>query len=486
MAPLGERAGGRCLAGVMINKQDILDRATEWRLRPDIVEKDYVLGWLLAALASHPETRATWVFKGGTCIKKCYFETYRFSEDLDFSLLPEAPYTETALRAVLLAVTRHASELSGIDFPADLIEVRGRPDAHGQSTFQGRIAYRGPLSIPSLPRVLFDLTQHERVLGPPVPRTPFHPYPDDLPDGATVLAYSLDELLAEKTRALYERTRPRDLYDVVYLLENRPDAFDLRQVHELFRRKCAVKGLEFPSCATLLRIVEDSEELRTEWAKMLANQLPELPELDDVRPRLPGLLAWIDQPAAVPIEAMLSPGPAPPEAVLVAPAGIQYWGGAPLETIRFAGANRLLLEFTYDGTPRLVEPYSLRQAATGNLLLYCWEQGDNHIKAFNIAKMAAVRPTRTPFQPRYRIEFIPGGPIAVPPTSSHPRPTSRPSRPSRPRGKSLPGYGPTYVFKCMTCNKQFRHSANDPTLRKHKTKDGWDCPGRHGYLVGME
>ena len=72
----------------MIRKQDILDRAAEWQLRPDIVEKDYVLGWLLAGLAVHPETRTYWILKGGTCIKKCYFETYRFSEDLHISLLP--------------------------------------------------------------------------------------------------------------------------------------------------------------------------------------------------------------------------------------------------------------------------------------------------------------------------------------------------------------------------------------------------------------
>ena len=35
----------------MIRKQDILDRVAEWHLRPEVVEKDYVLGWLLAALA---------------------------------------------------------------------------------------------------------------------------------------------------------------------------------------------------------------------------------------------------------------------------------------------------------------------------------------------------------------------------------------------------------------------------------------------------
>ena len=108
----------------MIRKQDILDRAGEWQLRPDVVEKDYVLGWLLISLGSLPELRSLWVFKGGTCVKKCYFETYRFSEDLDFSLLPKASYDEQAIRANLQALTRVAKELSGIDFPEDLVEVR--------------------------------------------------------------------------------------------------------------------------------------------------------------------------------------------------------------------------------------------------------------------------------------------------------------------------------------------------------------------------
>ena len=77
----------------MIRKQDVLDRAAEWRLRADVVEKDYALGWLLAAIALHPETGRRWIFKGGTSLKKCFIETYRFSEDLDFSLLPDAVYT---------------------------------------------------------------------------------------------------------------------------------------------------------------------------------------------------------------------------------------------------------------------------------------------------------------------------------------------------------------------------------------------------------
>ncbi len=70
----------------LINKDQILLIANETGLRPNIVEKDYVLGWLLAAIHENPTYSNSWVFKGGTCLKKCYFETYRFSEDLDFTL----------------------------------------------------------------------------------------------------------------------------------------------------------------------------------------------------------------------------------------------------------------------------------------------------------------------------------------------------------------------------------------------------------------
>jgi len=71
----------------MIDVLELRERARELSLREDVVEKDYVLGWFLWAIASEPALADTWVFKGGTCLKKCYFETYRFSEDLDFTLI---------------------------------------------------------------------------------------------------------------------------------------------------------------------------------------------------------------------------------------------------------------------------------------------------------------------------------------------------------------------------------------------------------------
>ncbi len=70
----------------MIARREILDVAAALDLRPQVVEKDYVLGWVLAGIYRQKALSNSWVFKGGTCLKKCFFETYRFSEDLDFTL----------------------------------------------------------------------------------------------------------------------------------------------------------------------------------------------------------------------------------------------------------------------------------------------------------------------------------------------------------------------------------------------------------------
>ena len=48
----------------MIDRQDIFDFSRELGLRPEIVEKDYVLGWVLSGIFAHPSFRQTWIFKG--------------------------------------------------------------------------------------------------------------------------------------------------------------------------------------------------------------------------------------------------------------------------------------------------------------------------------------------------------------------------------------------------------------------------------------
>lgn len=59
----------------MITKREILDAASNLNLNPHVAEKDYALGWVLAGIYAHDALADNWIFKGGTCLKKCYFET---------------------------------------------------------------------------------------------------------------------------------------------------------------------------------------------------------------------------------------------------------------------------------------------------------------------------------------------------------------------------------------------------------------------------
>lgn len=64
-----QRGGSACRRDAVIGRAAIDERVREWGLREDIVEKDYVLGWVLWGIGSDPTLGTAWVFKGGTCLK---------------------------------------------------------------------------------------------------------------------------------------------------------------------------------------------------------------------------------------------------------------------------------------------------------------------------------------------------------------------------------------------------------------------------------
>jgi predicted nucleotidyltransferase component of viral defense system len=81
----------------MIDRRGILEAASSFSLLPGVVEKGYVLGWMLAGIYAHEDLTESWIFKGGTCLKKCHFETFRFSGDLDYTLRNEEHLDEDLL-----------------------------------------------------------------------------------------------------------------------------------------------------------------------------------------------------------------------------------------------------------------------------------------------------------------------------------------------------------------------------------------------------
>ena len=75
----------------MIKKEELIKFQKETGLLISTIEKDYVLGLLIWSFTQNKNLNTQWVFKEGSCLKKCYFQDYRFSEDLDYTVIPEVP-----------------------------------------------------------------------------------------------------------------------------------------------------------------------------------------------------------------------------------------------------------------------------------------------------------------------------------------------------------------------------------------------------------
>jgi predicted nucleotidyltransferase component of viral defense system len=64
----------------MINKNEIREISADLGLSLDVIEKDYVLGWLIAGIKADEELKDHWIFKGGICLKKCFLGIIDFQK----------------------------------------------------------------------------------------------------------------------------------------------------------------------------------------------------------------------------------------------------------------------------------------------------------------------------------------------------------------------------------------------------------------------
>ena len=242
------------------------------RIPEAVIERDYVLAWLLSGLAGHP-LRELLAFKGGTALRRCWFADYRFSEDLDFTLTRPISLEEILARLNEIFVAIEAA--CGLRIAFD------REDRHGhQNSHTFYLRYQGPL--PAANDVKVDITIDEVLCFPLQDRVIRRTYDsfDDLPEGPTVKVYAIEEIVIEKLLALSDRARnePRDLYDLWYLF----DAMDLHIAEmrteldtKLALRKRTAAGLE-------QAIATKEERLRRLWENRLAHQMSQLPPFDEV------------------------------------------------------------------------------------------------------------------------------------------------------------------------------------------------------------
>ena len=111
-------------------------------------------------------------------------------------------------------------------------------------------------------------------------------------NGIKSRCYCFEELFAEKIRALAERERPRDLYDVVHLYRHEELASDQTIILSTLEKKCAFKEISVPTMETF-RNRPEREELEAEWENMLAHQLPALPSFEQFWVELPEVMKWL-------------------------------------------------------------------------------------------------------------------------------------------------------------------------------------------------
>ncbi len=377
-----------------------------------MVEKDYAIGWALAGIFSQPELAENWVFKGGTCLRKCHLETYRFSEDLDFTLKDAVQLDKDFLRRALGEMSDWVHARTDLRFPADSRSIDIYKNPRGNPSCQCKVGYSGPMAprAGGLPRIKIDLTADERLVMPPVEVPVQHPYRDAPGTGVGVTAYAFEEVYAEKVRALAERTYPRDLYDVVSVFRNGELRSEVKAVREVLEEKCGFKRIAVPKRDDLDGHRSDLEDA---WSGMLARQLLALPPADTFWRGLPEFFAWLGG------ERVASPPPPLPlaqgEATVREPTSslpLRHKKKSHLEVIRFSAANWLCVDLDYDGSAQRVEPYSLRRTPQGDFVLHAWNERQRVLSGYRLDQVQGARMAERSFSPRHQIELVPEMPLS--------------------------------------------------------------------------
>ncbi|MEO8416273.1 MAG: nucleotidyl transferase AbiEii/AbiGii toxin family protein [Ginsengibacter sp.] len=169
----------------MIKPGEIQQKAREAGVRDQQIEKDYVLSWILKGVAQHEQLSKIIVFKGGTVVKKIYFEDYRFSEDLDFTMLNDE-ITNEQIFSWFKETFEYVRE--GANIPLEIIDN----SKHEDDGINFYIGYAGPLGGQgNNKRVKVDISRSETLVFEPAMKTTIIGYSDL--EEHQLLCYSLEE-----------------------------------------------------------------------------------------------------------------------------------------------------------------------------------------------------------------------------------------------------------------------------------------------------
>lgn len=224
----------------MLNRKEIERIAKERSEQPRIIEKDYLLEMLLFLLQDYGKEL---FFKGGTALYKLH-SLPRFSEDLDFTLAGKIDTDK------ITQILMRKLERAGISGRIKELSLYG-------SQQNIRLELRGPLfdGYPSNANVItINISMKERPIYEAVEERIYPKY-RDIPS-FVVSVMPLQEILAEKIRALFTREKPRDVFDIWFLVKKGASTSlqDVNKKLKLYREKF-----------TKEKFIEKIEEKRKSW-----------------------------------------------------------------------------------------------------------------------------------------------------------------------------------------------------------------------------
>jgi len=267
----------------------IQDKANLKRVPMHVIEKDYALSYVLAGIAKQPELSHSLIFKGGTALKKIFFGDYRFSEDLDFSVInaPKGKQLENSLLNALILSKELLNEYGSFD-----IQLKRNPEKaphpKGQDAFNVMVKF--PWQPTPLCRIKVEITHDELVILSPEYKPILHGYEEQI--DCSVSCYYIEEIVAEKLRALlqthqklvargWNRPRARDYYDLWRILKNYSAAVDIGRLMTMLDKKCKHRDVSYQNIDDFFS-AELVKEANQHWQATLGVLVCELPACGNV------------------------------------------------------------------------------------------------------------------------------------------------------------------------------------------------------------
>ncbi|MEH6680781.1 MAG: nucleotidyl transferase AbiEii/AbiGii toxin family protein [Sediminicola sp.] len=205
------------------------------------VEQDLVISRTLVALFSDDFLRENLAFRGGTALHKLYLNPApRYSEDIDLVQIKPGPIKPIMKR---------------IDEVISFFEEERRTNLRGHGA---KALYRFTSEYENIRlrlKLEINCKEHFNVL--PWVEFPFEVKSDWFTGSANIRTYNINELLGTKLRALYQRSKGRDLFDLDY--SRRHMNLDNTAIIECFEEYMTFSVGRPPSQKEFLLNIEEKE-----------------------------------------------------------------------------------------------------------------------------------------------------------------------------------------------------------------------------------